>query len=49
MNIQFNKFMPNKLVMCKDSGFTIPKKTSTVVTMDNIPKTNQILLVLETC
>ena len=31
-----------------DSGFIIPKNTSTMVTTDNNPKTNQILFVLET-
>jgi hypothetical protein len=34
--------------MNKKSGFTIPKKTSTVVTTDKRAKTNQILRVLET-
>ena len=32
--------------MCSASGFTIPRKTSTVVTTDNKPKTNQILFIL---
>ena len=49
MNIQFNKFILKKLFMCKKSGLTIPRKTSTVVTTESIPKTNQILFVLETC
>ena len=43
MKTQFNKFMLKKLFMNKNSGLTIPKNTSTVVTTDNKAKTNQIL------
>ena len=49
INNQFSKFKPKKLFMCKTSGLIIPKITSTMVMKDKIPKTVQILLVLETC
>jgi hypothetical protein len=49
MNIQFNKFIPTKFVMCKGSGLIIPRITSNIVTTESIMKTFQILFVLETC
>ena len=38
----FNGLVPKKLLKCKNAGFEIPKKTSTIVTTDSIAKTFQI-------